>query len=82
MSLVIEAEAVLDADDRGDGLRLVQLADADVRDAEVPDQARGPQVGQRAEVIGDGVQSRIAAQVDHVEVVAAELAQVLLDLAA
>ena len=46
------------------------------------DQARVAQFGQRAEVVGDRVLARCDAQVDHVEVVAAELAQVLLDLAA
>ena len=40
------------------------------------------QLGQRAEVLGDRVGAARRAQVDHVEVVAAELAQVLLDLAA
>jgi hypothetical protein len=37
---VVEAEAVLDADDRRDGLGLVQVLDGDVGDAQVADQAR------------------------------------------
>ena len=45
------------------------------------DQPGVAQVGQRAEVLGDRVQPG-QAQVHHVEMVAAELAQVLLDLAA
>ena len=45
------------------------------------DQPGVAQVGQRAEVLGDRALAE-GAQVHHVEVVAAELAQVLLDLAA
>ncbi len=52
---------------------------------QVADQPGVAEVGQRAEVVGDRARrcaARRDAQVHHVEVVAAELAQVLLDLAA
>src|SRR3984957_15298924 len=78
----LEAVPVLHADDRRDQQGLGQLIDGDVGDAQVADQAGVAELGQRAEALGDGLLVRPAAQVHHVEVVAAELAQVLLDLAA
>jgi hypothetical protein len=48
----------------------------------VPDQSRVAQLGERAEVFGDRVDAAQPPQVHHVQVVAAELAQVLLHLPA
>ncbi len=77
---------VLHAHHRRDLHRLGQLLRPDVGDAEVPDQSRFAQFGEGAEVLGDGaglpVHPRAPAQVDDVEVVEPELADVLLDLGA
>jgi hypothetical protein len=51
-------------------------------DAEVADQARFLEVGHGAEVLGDRAEREAPAQIDDVEVVAAELPDVLLDLSA
>lgn len=77
----VEAVLVLHAHHRRDGQRLGEVPGFDVGDREVPDQPRVAQFGQRAEVLGDRVLPHTA-QVHHVEVVAAKLAQVLLDMAA
>ena len=81
-----DAVLVLDADDGSDRLRLGQVFRADVRDAEFADQALLSQFGQRAEAVGErtgpAFQAHADPEVDHVEVVAAELAQVFLDLPA
>lgn len=77
----VDAVPVLHADHRGDGLCLGQVFRCDAGDSEVADQPRLAQLGQRAEVLGDGLLAHDA-QVDDVEVVAAQLAQVLLDLTA
>ena len=77
----VDAVAVLHADHRRDGLGLGEVLGADVGEAQVADQAGVAQVGERAEVLGDRAAAQpVRAQVHHVEVVAAELAQVLLDL--
>lgn len=77
----IDAVTVLDAHHRRDRLGLRQVRRPDVGQAQVPDQPRVAQFGQLPEVLGHRLQV-VLAQVDHVEMVAAELAQVLLDLAA
>ena len=71
-----DAIGVLHADDRRDGLGLGQVRGRGVGDAQVPDQ--------HAEMLGDRARRPPLRQpqVDHVEMVPAELAQVLLDLAA
>ena len=79
--VMADAVPVLDADHRRDGLGLGEVVGLDVGEAQVADESGLAQVGQCAEVLGDGVRADDA-QVHHVEVVAAELAQVLLDLAA
>lgn len=77
----IEPEAVLHAHHRRDGAGLLEVARLHVGEAEVADQSLLAQFGERAEVLGDGVLAH-PAQVHHVQVVAAELTQVLLDVAA
>lgn len=76
-----DAVHVLYADHRCDGLGLGEVFGADVGDAQVADEPGVAQSGQCAETFGDRIGSDDA-QVHHVEVVTAELAQVLLDLAA
>ena len=78
---VAEAVRVLHAYHRRDLLGLGQVLRAGVGYPEVADQADIAQLGQRAEVPGDRVQPG-QAQVYQVQVIAAELAQVLLDLPA
>ena len=68
-------------DHRGDGLGLGQVRWPDAGDAQLADQPGVAQLGQRAEMLGDRI-GGVGAEVHQVEVVAAELAQVLLDLAA
>jgi hypothetical protein len=75
------AVPVLHADHRRDGPGLVELSHGDAGDAELPDQPGVAQVGQGGEPLGQRILA-LHPQVDHVEMVAAELAQVLLDLAA
>lgn len=74
------AEGVLHADHR----RLGELRGSDVGQAEVADETGVAQGGQGGEVPGDraGPVAGRDAEVDHVQVVAAQPAQVLLDLAA
>jgi hypothetical protein len=76
-----QAVGVLHAYHRRDLLGLGQVLRAGVGYPEVADQAGVVQFGQRAEVPGDRVQPG-QAQVYQVQAVAAELAQVLLDLPA
>ena len=80
----VDGVAVLDADDRGDLLGLVEVVRADVGDAEVADQALVAQVGEGAEAVGDRVGAGLLddPEVDDVGLVQAELAQVFLDLGA
>ena len=76
-----EAVGVLHAYHRRDLLGLGEVLRAGVGYPEVADQADVAQLGQRTEVPGDRVQPG-QAQVYQVKVIAAELAQVLLDLPA
>ena len=79
----LDAEPVLHADHRRDRPEpRPGAAGLIAGQAQMADQPGVAQLGQRAEVLGDRVRCRTDAQVHHVEVVAAELAQVLLDLAA
>lgn len=77
----VDTVRVLHADHRGDRLRLCEVLRANVGQAEMPDETGVAQFGQRAEVLRDRVQS-VLAQVHHIQMVTAELAQVLLDLPA
>jgi len=77
----VEAVVVLDADHWRDGLGLRQMLRLDAGDTQVSDQPGITEVSQGAEVVGNRV-IPAPAQVDDVEVIAAELPQVLLDLAA
>jgi hypothetical protein len=77
----VEGIGVLDTGHRRDGLGLGEIVGPDAGDAEVPDEPGVAKFGQCAEVLGDGV-GGLPAEVDEVEVITAELAQVLLDLAA
>lgn len=72
---------VLDADHRCDRLGLREVPGFDGGDPEMPDEPGLAQLGQRAEVLGDGVLPH-PAQIDDIEMVAAQLPQVLLDMAA
>ncbi len=76
-----EPVQVLYADHRRDGPGLGEVFGLHVGQAEVADEPGLAQLGQGAEALGDRI-GPDDAQVHHVEVVAAELAQVLLDLAA
>ncbi len=75
-----QAVAVLDADHRRDRARLRKVGELDAGDAQVPDQAGVAELSQRADVLGYRRHGRHAPQVHHVQVVTAELAQVLLYL--
>jgi hypothetical protein len=75
---MVEAVPVLYAHDRGDGLGLREMVRADIGDAQVPDQAGVAQFRERSEVLGDRVEA-VQAEVDYVQMVPAELTQVLLD---
>jgi hypothetical protein len=66
-------------DDRRDGPGLCKIFGTGVGDAEVADQAGVAQLGQRADVFGDRGLAGYP-QVHQVEMVAAELAKILLDL--
>ncbi|KEF08404.1 hypothetical protein ADK78_05640 [Kitasatospora aureofaciens] len=68
---------VLYADHRCDGPGLGEVVGADVGQAQVADEAGRAQFGECAEAFGDGIDADDA-QVHHVQVVAAELARVLL----
>lgn len=76
-----DAVLVLHADHWRDGPSLSELFGVDVGDAQVADEPGVAQVGRCAETLGDRIGSEDA-QVHHVEVVTAELTQVLLGLAA
>jgi len=77
----VDAVAVLHADHRGDGLGLGQVRGPDAGDTQLADQPGVAQLGQRAEMLGDRI-GGVGAEIHQIEVIAAELAQVLLDLAA
>ena len=84
-----EVVEVLHARHRGDPLRLGQLVEADRAQAQVPDQALLPQLGERLELRTDGVRSRRAVidpgegpEVDHIEQVEPEPAEVVVHLRA
>ena len=78
----VDRVAVLDAHDRRDRERLVDVVGADVRHPELTDQPGVAQVRERAEPVGDRVRAGLLhdPQVDHVETVDAELPQVRLHL--
>ena len=82
----MHVERVLYGGDRGDRACLGELRGVDVADAQVPDQAVGAQLRQRGEPLGDrlaaGRVPRADPQVDPVEMVGAELAEVVLHQAA
>ena len=75
---------VLNADDRGDRLRLGELVRGDRTEAEVPDQPLLPQFGERLELRRDrarlGCVGAADAQVHHVQHVEFEVPQVVVDL--
>jgi hypothetical protein len=77
----VDAVPILHADHRRDGPRLVELFDTHIGNAQVPDEPGLAQPGQHTEVLGYRTLAG-AAQVHHIEVVEAELAQVLLHLPA
>ena len=82
----VHVERVLHGGDRGDRAGPGELCGVDVADAQVPDQARLAQLRQRGEPLGDrfaaGRVLRADPQVDQVEPVNAELAEVVLRQAA
>src|SRR4051794_9722133 len=75
---------VLYADDRCDGPSLIEMIEADAGQAEVPDESGIAELRESAETLGDRVLAGPShdPEIHHVEVVAAEPAQILLDLAA
>jgi hypothetical protein len=79
---VEEAVVVLDADHRRDRQRRREVGWLDAGDAEMPNQSRVAQLSQGADVLGYRRHGRHAPQVRHVEMIAAKLAEVLLNLAA
>lgn len=77
----VDAVAVLNAHHRRDRRGLVQVLQTGAGDAKVADQSSSAQLGEGPEMLADGLLAHDA-QIHHVEMVAAELTQVLLDLAA
>jgi hypothetical protein len=77
-----EEVPVLHAHDRCHRLGLGELPWRHPGNPEVANQAGFAELGEGAEVLGERGHARHDAQVHHAEMVAAELAQVLLDLAA
>ena len=78
----VDAEAVLHADDRDDRLRLRELLEPDVGHAQICRTRPASRSSARAPKCSPIEPGPEGAQVDQVEVVTAELAQVLLHLAA
>lgn len=75
----IDAVPILDRDDRRYGLRLREVIESHVGEAEMPDQPRFTQLRQGREVLGDRVEA-VLTQIHQIEVIAAERAQVRLHL--
>src|SRR5690242_7328747 len=74
-SLSAEAEAVLHRDDRGDGLRVLQLLDRDLGQADVADLALVAQGGELGDLVLERVGLVDAVQLEQVDALHAEAAQ-------
>jgi len=76
----IDAVPILDRDDRRYGLSLSEVMEPHVGEAQVPDQPGLTQLRQDREMLGDRLEAMLT-QIHQIEVIAAERAQVRLDLA-
>jgi hypothetical protein len=74
----IDAVPILNRDDGRNGLRLHEVFDTHVGEAEIPDQPCFPQLRQGREVLGDRPEA-VLTQVDQIEVISAKRAQVRFD---